>query len=273
MLVALSAIALAGCFGQGIRRVGNPLTAEQMPPGLWRSLGGNDCTWSRIRSGTPNNAGSSTHTSGPHYAQIEASDIGFAIGNCLPFWQHPGPYAAPLVQPGNPFGDGDYLVGYEVAPGTYVASPPAGQTCRWAVVKGFHGLDASGRDPDFVRGASTTAAAPVAVIEPGNFGFTSQGCGQWQSTGPLPPAPGGAAAAGLEIEGVVEDFADPSVLRVDDPGAVRRIRPVLLRVLDRVRLPGAGHGTGRALHRPSDLGMGGDRLHRTCGRPRRRCRP
>lgn len=214
--VALSAVALSGCFGPGLHPVGNPLTSTQMPPGLWRSLGGSGCQWSRIQNGAPAIAGKSTHDNGPQYAQIAASDIGFASSNCLPFWQHPGPFARPLAQPGSPFGDGDFLVGSEVAPGTYVASPPAGQVCNWAVVRGFHGKDSSGRNPDFVRGDTTSASAPTAVVDLGDFGFTSQGCGQWRASTPLPAAPGGASASPVQIGGKVEDFPDPFVLPVDD---------------------------------------------------------
>jgi hypothetical protein len=161
-------------------------------------------------------AGTNVRTNGPQYMQLEASDKGVAIGNCLPFWQQPGAFARPMVQPGNSFGDGDFLVGYELSPGTYAASAPRGQSCTWAVVKGFHGKDASGRNPDFVRGDTTTAGTPTAVIEAGNYGFTSQGCGQWHLTSPLPAAPVGASASGLQIGGIVEDFPDPDVIRVDD---------------------------------------------------------
>jgi len=156
------------------------------------------------------------------------------VGNCYPFWQQPGAFARPLVQPGNPFGDGDFLVGYEVAPGTYVATAPPGQTCTWSVVRGFHGMTTAGVSPDFVRGTTTNKGGPTAIIHTGDFGFTSQGCGQWNQTGPAPPevppatvappttvdplpaAPGGASATALQISGASQDFPDPFVLRVDD---------------------------------------------------------
>ena len=188
-----------------------------MPPGLWRSLGGSACTWARVDNGSRAVAGRNVRTNGPQYMQLEASDFGAAIGNCVPFWQHPGPSSKPLAQPGNPFGDGDFLVGYEVMPGTYRATAPPGQVCSWSVVKGFHGKNESGRNPDQVRGDVTAAGTPTAVIQPGDFGFTSQGCGQWNLAAPLPPAPGGASVSGLSIDGTTEDFADPFVLRVDDP--------------------------------------------------------
>ncbi len=216
-VVALSAVGLTGCFGPGLYTVGEPLTGTQMPPGLYRSLGGSDCTWKRIDRSSRTVVGTNLRTNGPQYLQVEPSDFGAAVGSCLPFWQHPGAFQKPLAQPGNPFGDGDFLVGYEVMPGTYRATAPPGQPCAWAAVKGFHGVSSSGRNPDQTRGDTTTAGAPTAVIEPGDFGFTSQGCGQWDLVTPFPPAPVGSSASGLLIDGVKENFADPFVLQVKDP--------------------------------------------------------
>lgn len=217
--VAAAALALTGCFGRGMWPTAAPLTSTQMPPGLWRSVGGSACTWARVAGGTT--VGRNIRTNGPQYMQIEPSDSGVAIGDCVPFWQEPGPIARPIAQPGSPFGDGDFLVGYEITPGTYRATSASGQRCSWAVVRGFHGTDAAGRNPDFVRGDTTTAANPTAVIEPGDYGFTSQGCGQWQPTSPLPPAPGGVSTSAVQIDGVAEDFPDPFVMQVNDPTACR----------------------------------------------------
>jgi hypothetical protein len=212
LAVLAAAAALAGCFQQGMYRVGPTLSATEMTPGLWRSLGGSECTWTRVS--TEGALGHNVRTNGPQYVQIDASDYGLAIGNCAPFWQDPGPYARALVPPGAPFGDGDFLVNTEIAPGLHQATAAPGEECTWAVVSGFHGLDATGRTPDFVRGTTTTAGAPTAQIEPGDHGFTSQGCGEWRL---LPPAPGGAAVGPAAIEGVAVDFPDPFVTRVDDP--------------------------------------------------------
>ena len=249
--IVLSALALSGCFGPGYYSVGHPLTSRQLPPGLWRSLGGDGCSWTRVQPGSPSSAGTNTHTRGPQYVHIAPSDKGFVTSNCFPFWQEPGVYARPVTTPGSPFGDGDFLVGYEVMPGTYVASVPAGQTCSWAVVKGFHGNNAAGRNQDFVRGDSTRTSAPAAVIEPGDYGFTSQGCGQWHLSSPLPAAPGGAAASGLEIDDVVEDFPDPFVLRIDDPAVCGgRPRPASTRTRPNRGSSGSSTSRWRA---PTDL--------------------
>ena len=233
--VILGSVALTGCFGAGSYRVTTPLRSTQMPPGLWRSLGGANCTWTRYTNGSQV-AGTNVRTNGPQYMQLPDSDSSVSVGNCYPFWQQPGAFVRPLVQPGSPFGDGDFLVGYEVATGTYVSTATAGQTCTWAVVQGFHGNTAGGNNPDIVRGTTTNKGAPTAIIRAGDFGFTSQGCGQWNLTGPAPPpptpapptpapptvptlpvAPGGAVASTRQISGTNQDFPDPFVLRVDNP--------------------------------------------------------
>ena len=210
---------LTACFGNGLHAVGTPLTSTQMPPGLWRSLGGNQCTWARV--GTGGVTGRNIRTSGPQYMQVEPGDVGTAIGDCVPFWQQPGPFATPLVQPGSDFGNGDFLVGYEVQPGTYVAS--GGAQCTWAAVRGFHGKDSAGDNPDFIRGGSATTAR----IASSDYGFTSQGCGTWHftssaqppppTTQPPPPTttqPPPPPDPVFHVD--VTDFPDPFVMRVDD---------------------------------------------------------
>ena len=254
--IVLSALALSGCFGPGYYSVGHPLTSRQLPPGLWRSLGGDGCSWTRVQPGSPSSAGTSTHTRGPQYVHIAPSDKGFVTSNCFPFWQEPGVYARPVTTPGSPFGDGDFLVGYEVMPGTYVASVPAGQTCSWAVVRGFHGNNAAGRNQDFVRGDSTRTSAPRAVIEPGDYGFTSQGCGQWQPV--LTATRGPGWRRGVRPRDRRRGRGLPRPVRAADrrSGRVRRDPDLLLRVLDRIGVPRAHQRPGGALRTISSRGSG-----------------
>ena len=203
---------LTACFGPGFHAVGTPLMHNQMPPGLWRSLGGDQCTWARVRTNGAL-AGRNIRTNGPQYMQVDVGDVGTAIGSCLPFWQQPGPFAKPLVQPGSDFGDGDFLVDYEVRPGTYTA--PGGAQCNWAAVSGFHGNDSGGGNPDFIRGGG--GGAPTAQIASSDYGFTSQGCGTWHYTSSAqPPPPGAPPTVDPIFHPDTEEFPDPFVLRVDD---------------------------------------------------------
>jgi hypothetical protein len=209
--LAIASLVLTACFGPGLHSVGTPLTSTQMPPGLWRSLGGNDCTWARVRA--TGVAGRNIRTKGPQYMQVDVGDKGTAIGNCFPFWQQPGPFAKPFAQPGSDFGDGDFLVGYELAPGTYTA--PGGGLCNWAAVSGFHGKDSSNGNPDFIRGGG--GGAPTAQIASSDYGFTSQDCGTWHYVSSAqPPPPGTPPAVDPVFHVADEDFPDPFVMRVDE---------------------------------------------------------
>jgi hypothetical protein len=210
--LALGSLVLTACFGNGFHAVGTPLTHDQMPPGLWRSLGGDGCSWARVRAHGVL-AGHNIRTSGPQYMQVETGDVGTAVSNCFPFWQQPGGFARPLVQPGNDFGDGDFLVDYEVRPGTYTA--PGGSQCNWTAVKGFHGNDSGGGNPDFIRGGG--GAAPTAQIASTDYGFTSQGCGTWHYVSSAqPPPPGTPPTVDPIFHTGTEEFPDPFVMRVDD---------------------------------------------------------
>jgi Glycosyl hydrolases family 43 len=212
----LGSVVLTACFGTGFHAVGTPLTSTQMPPGLWRSLGGDGCTWARVAAGGVT-TGRNIRTAGPQYMQVEPGDVGTAIGSCFPFWQQPGGFARPLVQPGSDFGDGDFLVGYEVNPGTYTASGGAG--CTWAAVRGFHGRDSAGNNPDFIRGGSSGSAQ----IATGDYGFTSQGCGTWHFTSNAQPPPPTTTTKPTSpppppdpvFHAATENFPDPFVMRVD----------------------------------------------------------
>ncbi len=138
----------------------------------------------------------------------------------MPFWQQPGPFATPLVRPGSDFGDSDFLVGFEVQPGTYIAS--GGAQCTWAAVRGFHGKDSAGDNPDFIQGGSATTTR----IASSDYGFTSQGCGTWHFTSSAQPPPPTTQPPPTTTQPPpppdpvfhvdVEDFPDPFVIRVDD---------------------------------------------------------
>ena len=82
---------------------------------------------------------------------------------------------APVLTPGQPFGDGTYFVGSEVAPGRYQASDPA--SCHWIRLTAFGGFSRSG-------GALQVRYGPgggpgIADIAATDAGFYSRNCGTW----------------------------------------------------------------------------------------------
>ena len=101
----------------------------------------------------------------------------------MTFWKVPSPWAKPLATPGQPFGVGDYLVGSEIAPGTYTAQVRGDpSTCGWARVRDFQGTANSviEQHPPTKFDFET----PTVTIQPSEYGFSSQGqCGTWVKTG------------------------------------------------------------------------------------------
>jgi hypothetical protein len=183
--LAVAAMALSGCINPGTHPVTATIQKDTAAVGLWRTLGGDACYWARLRafSGQPDDviADDLSH-GGPRYAQILPTDAGFKQSGCLPFWQEPGPWARPLATPGEPFGQGDFKVGYEVAPGTY-QSPGADpahpkSVCYWARLSGF-----SGTLGDVIENKVSTGGAETVTIDAGDVGFTSDNCGTWTKIG------------------------------------------------------------------------------------------
>jgi hypothetical protein len=174
----VSMLALAGCLAPGTRSVGSNLGAGQTPPGLWRTIGGESCYWARLRglSGQSGDiiASSLTH-GGPRYVRVLNSDAAFETKGCVPFWQEPGPFAKPLAVPGQPFGAGDFGVGYEVAAGTYTAPGSSlGQACVWRRLSGF-----GGESSDIIDSQASSGVPQTVTIAPLDAGFSSDGCGTW----------------------------------------------------------------------------------------------
>jgi hypothetical protein len=184
VLVASAGLVLAACAGPGVYPTGN-LGTGGLPPGLWRTVGGDACYWARLRgfSGQPGDviADDFSH-GGPRYVRISPNDAGFKQSGCLPFWQDPGPYAKPLSTPGRPFGPGDYKVGYEVAPGTYTSpgAPNANpkRACYWARLSGF-----GGTLTEVIQNDVSTGGAQTVTIDATDTGFTSDNCGTWTRVG------------------------------------------------------------------------------------------
>jgi hypothetical protein len=194
-------LVLTGCYASNRSwPVGNDVTGEQMQPGLWRSLGNDPasagpgwCAWEK-HDAQGNLTGHSVvfgsmypaGHKGPVVALIGRDDKDFNSRGCLPFYRIYPPvipeWSVPLVQPGQPFGDGDYLTGSEITPGFYMATAPGGfDTQCWAgVIKNWYGAlgwSDPGRNIDSVN--TTSSRVVFATILPTDAGFSSMGCGQW----------------------------------------------------------------------------------------------
>jgi len=92
------------------------------------------------------------------------------------------------------FGDGTFVVGADIAPGTYRNTE--GQGCYWERLSGFGGTTG-----DIL--ANDNASGPAVVtIFPTDKGFSSERCGSWTSDlSPITTNPGAPFRTGTYIVG------------------------------------------------------------------------
>jgi len=157
--------AAALSFGSGLKMVGRDIA-----PGTYRSMGGDFCYWERIsalysasRSIIANGLGD-----GPWIVTIPATDKAFDSRRCGTWTLDLSPITK---SPTEPFGEGMYFVGKDVAPGTWQSN--GGGVCYWARLSGFSGQLRDIKDNDLRAGPT------VVTIEPGDQGFYSRRCGTW----------------------------------------------------------------------------------------------
>lgn len=170
LAVATSATAATGArtFGDGTHRVGKDISA-----GTYRapkvSGGFAGCYWARLKnfSGSLNGILANGNESAPALVTIKPSDRGFETSGC-------GTWTSDLrriTKSRTRFGAGTYLVGVDVAPGTYVAR--AGSSCYWARLRGFAG------DLSAIIANANPRGRTVVTISRSDKGFSSAGCGTW----------------------------------------------------------------------------------------------
>ncbi len=88
----------------------------------------------------------------------------------------PGPAAAPTISPGlvTTFGEGKFVVGTDIAPGTYRATGPAGRLdCYWERLKRTSGATGSIIANNLGRGPATV------TIEASDGAFQTRWCSTW----------------------------------------------------------------------------------------------
>jgi hypothetical protein len=123
---------------------------------------------------------------GPRIIVVRGDETGFVTEGCFPWFEVSGPFAVRLATPGEPFGQGDYLVGSEVEPGTYEARTlvPMGENgwpapCGWVRVV----IDAD-LDVHFIEmGWARADGIATATIDASDTYFGSRNCDQWTRVG------------------------------------------------------------------------------------------
>ncbi len=171
MLMALLVVwpALAGTitFGGGTKRVG-----VDIPAGTYRTRGApSNCYWERLRgfSGQLKDIIANDFSSGYQVVTISPSDKGFNSSRCGTWSSNLARVTASTTK----FGQGTFIVGTDMVPGTYRSSK--GADCYWARLRNFSGL---------ISGiiANNFGGTAVVTIHSSDKGFQSSRCGNWTKT-------------------------------------------------------------------------------------------
>ncbi len=158
-------------FGPGTQRVGTDISA-----GTYRSGPVEDaCYWERKSGfgGSFDEIIANDFTTDRTIVTISESDAGFESDGCGT-WTND--LRAITPSPTAPFAGGTFLVGTDVAPGTWQNSDSSGG-CYWERLSGFGGTVEEIIANDF------TESQAVVEIGPEDTGFSSNDCGTWTQVG------------------------------------------------------------------------------------------
>jgi hypothetical protein len=160
-------------FGDGMYAVGRDL-----PAGTYRTrVAASSCYWERLSGagGTFGEIIANELTSATTIVTIASSDAYFRSRNCGTWTSN---LSAITPGPNAPFADGTYIVGTDVAAGTWRATGgTSARSCYWERMSGF-----SGTFQDII--ANDLSQGPTFVtIAASDRGFKTRGCGTWTKTG------------------------------------------------------------------------------------------
>jgi hypothetical protein len=153
-----------GTFEDGTYRVG-----KDIRPGTYRSHGGSGCYWARLRSfsGSLNAILANENESGPAIVTIKRTDRGFETQGCGNWTRN----LKRITKSKTRFGQGTFLVGVDIAPGTYRSRGGGG--CYWARLRAFTGALSA------IIANDNASGSAIVTIKRTDRGFKSSGCGTW----------------------------------------------------------------------------------------------
>lgn len=152
-------------FGDGTYQVG-----KDIQPGTYRTREGSPgCYYARLKGfgGTVGEIIANNNTDNPAIVTIKATDKGFESQSC-------GTWTKDLSQittSKTSFDDGMYIVGTDIAPGTYKNTGSSG--CYFARLSGF------GNTVDDIISNNNVDTATIVTIASSDKGFESNNCGTW----------------------------------------------------------------------------------------------
>ncbi|MGH7751337.1 MAG: matrixin family metalloprotease [Gemmatimonadales bacterium] len=151
---------------------GTHMVGVGIAPGTYRTrLDPNSCYWERLRglSGTPADIIVSSLSNYTQVVTVVATDAAFKSTGCGAWTTD---LSAITESPTAGFYAGTYIVGADLAPGTWTA--PGGQGCYWARLSGFSGT------AGHIAASAKKAISPLVQVLPSDQGFQNHGCGRWQ---------------------------------------------------------------------------------------------
>jgi hypothetical protein len=165
LTTAIAAVSITSVrFGDGTHRVGRDIPAR-----TYRAARPDDgCYWARLRnfSGNLNAILANENASGPTLVTLKPTDKGFETARCGPWTSS----LARITKSRTRFGEGTYIVGTDIAPGTYSAR---GAGCYWARLRAFTG------ELSAIIANDNATGRTIVTISRGDRGFTSSRCGTW----------------------------------------------------------------------------------------------
>ncbi|MFA9430718.1 hypothetical protein [Egicoccus sp. AB-alg2] len=151
-------------FGNGTYRVGEDLEA-----GTYRSTGSSLCYWERLAGFSGELDDIIANGNDPlSIVTVDAGDAGFSTQGCGDWLPVEATYPD---APATNFGDGTFVVGEHIAPGSYRADGDADDLCYWERTSGF-----SGELGDIIANGNSPT---VVDISESDAGFKASGCGTW----------------------------------------------------------------------------------------------
>lgn len=161
----------ATSFGDGTFRVGIDIA-----PGTYRNSDSSQgCYWERLSGfgGTLDEIIANNFTRARQVVTISPSDAGFSSEGCGQWSQELSPITP---SPTDPFSDGIYIVGADIAPGLWRNSDSSG-FCYWARLSGFGGT------LDEIIANRLSESIQTVRIAATDRGFETNGCGVWTRIG------------------------------------------------------------------------------------------
>jgi hypothetical protein len=162
-----SASASTLTFGSGTYRVG-----RDIPAGTYRTRSSvSSCYWERLRgfSGNLSDIIANDFSSGYQVVTIKSTDKGFSSSRCGKWSSNLSRVTSSYTS----FGQGTFIVGTDMAPGTYRSS--LHDSCYWARLSGFGGTLNEIKANDFLTGGGHA----IVSIKSTDRGFQSSRCGTW----------------------------------------------------------------------------------------------